>query len=107
MNDTMFPRFQYSIFDKNLGDAQWVVRGNDWDEFLKDVEEVKAKVTENLAKVDPIEAVTQNVNTHPCKICGGFTEFKTGTSAKTGKEWRGYFCKNNKDHVQWLPPKSE
>ena len=50
---------------------------------------------------DAIMDVTANVNTHPCKTCGGMAEFKSGT-AKSGKEWKGYFCKSNKDHVEWV-----
>lgn len=99
--EDMFPRFQYSIFDKNGADAQWVVRGNEWDQFLLDVEAVKAKVQANLEKHNPIMAATKDVNSHPCKTCGGMTEYKSGTS-KAGKEWKGYFCKVNKDHVEWV-----
>lgn len=98
----MFPKYQYSIFDKAGNDAQWVVRSNDWEQFLLDVEAVKEKVHENLEKTDPIQAVTNNTNSHPCKVCGGFTEYKTGTSAKTGKPYAGYYCKNNRDHVEWV-----
>jgi hypothetical protein len=97
--DDKFPRFQYSIFDKISHDAQWVVRGNDWEQFLLDVEAVNQKVDENGAK-DPIMQVTKNVNAHPCKTCNGMTEYKSGTS-KAGKPWSGYFCQSNKDHVEW------
>ena len=101
MEDTMFPKYQYSIFDKNGVDAQWVVRGNNWEEFLLQVEAVKAKVQANLEKHNPIMASTQDVVSHPCKTCGGQTEYKSGTS-KAGKEWKGYFCKQSKDHVEWV-----
>jgi hypothetical protein len=50
---------------------------------------------------DSIMEVTQEVNSHPCKTCGGFTEFKSG-KAKTGREWKGYFCQADKEHVEWI-----
>lgn len=100
MNDS-FPRFQYSIFDRNGADAQYVVRNNDWDAFIEDCELVKQIVEDNQAKQDPIMAVTKDVNTHPCKNCGGLTEFKEGVS-KAGKPWKGYFCKSQSTHVEWV-----
>jgi hypothetical protein len=102
MNDT-FPTYQFSIFDKNDGDAQWVVRGNDWKAFLMDVEAIKGQVKVNLDK-DPIMATTANVETHPCKTCGANTNFKSGIN-KAGKPYAGYFCVNNKDHVNWISTK--
>jgi hypothetical protein len=49
---------------------------------------------------DPIMEVTRSVSTHPCKTCGGRTEYKSGKT-KTGKDWAGYFCQSDKDHVEW------
>lgn len=100
MDDKGYPRFQYSVFDKISHDAQWVVRGDDWEQFILDVEAVNEKVEENNAK-DPIMNVTKDVNTHPCKVCGSMTEYKSGTS-KAGKEWKAYFCQANKQHVEWI-----
>lgn len=105
MEDFTFPRFQYSIFDKNGADAQWVVRGNNKETFLQDVAEVKAIVQANLEKHNPIMAATKDVNSHPCKVCGGETEYRTGTKVKDNgevKEWKAYFCKVNKSHAEWL-----
>ena len=56
---------------------------------------------------DPIMDVTANVNTHPCKTCGAHTEYKSGVKKDTGKPWAGYFCKNNKDHVEWVSVKKD
>jgi hypothetical protein len=101
MDDKGYPRFQFSVFDKNGHDGQWVVRGDEWEQFLMDKEAVMEEVNKNAEKHDPISHVTADVNTHPCKTCGNSTEFKSGTS-KTGKDWKGYFCKANKDHVEWV-----
>src|SRR3989304_2068518 len=97
------PRFQYSIFDRNGYDAQWVVRGDEWEQFLLDVEAIKLKVKDNEMKHDPIMAVTKTTITHPCKSCAGEgtvsdTDFKNGVSS-AGKPWSGYFCKRVKEHV--------
>jgi len=59
----------------------------------------KATSTDHL-NPDPIMEVTRSVNTHPCKTCGGRTEYKSGKT-KTGKDWAGYFCQSDKDHVEW------
>lgn len=110
--DEAFPRFQYSIFDKNGHDAQWVVRGNDWENFLIDVTAVQAKVDEGMERHDPIMAVTKGTITHPCKQCAADgivsdTNFKEGVKEVTGKPWAGYFCTRVKAHVTWVPVASK
>ena len=43
-----------------------------------------------------------------CEEAGksGLMMFKEGTS-KAGKPYMGWFCKNNKDHVEWLKERPE
>ena len=40
--------------------------------------------------------------TFKCSECGADAEYKEGKSAKSGKDWKGVFCSENKDHVKWL-----
>ena len=105
MDDKGYPRFQFSVFDKNGHDGQWVVGGDDWEQFLLDKEAVMELVKENEEKhTDPIMAATAQVpapNGLVCKVCGQPADFKSGTS-KAGKPWKGVFCKSNKEHVTWL-----
>lgn len=57
--------------------------------------------TETNAKQDPIARATANEGKLlTCKICGADAERKSGTS-KSGRDWSGVFCKENKDHVAW------
>lgn len=34
----------------------------------------------------------------PCGVCGGPTQFKSGTS-RAGKPYKGHFCTSNRDHA--------
>lgn len=97
----MFPKYQYSEFLHNGHDGQFVVRTNDKEEFELMVTYIQSKVDKALEKHDPIQAVTKDVNTHPCKTCGAMTEYKSGTS-KAGKPWAGHFCQADKTHVEWV-----
>lgn len=51
---------------------------------------------------DPIMKATEGQGKqYTCNVCGADAELKSGVS-KTGKAWKGIFCKDNKDHVQWI-----
>jgi len=97
------PKFQFSIFDKHQGyDGQWVVRGDDWNEFMENRNLVMEQLANApAAPVGPATTVEATENGYPCPQCKSPTVFKSGVS-KAGKPWRGYFCTANKDHVSWL-----
>ena len=51
---------------------------------------------------DPIAKATQGQGKlYACKTCGADAEYKEGVS-KTGKTWKAIFCKEVKEHVEWL-----
>lgn len=56
--------------------------------------------SEQLEK-DPIMDMTKGQGKkYVCNTCGADAEYKEGIS-KTGKAWKGIFCKETKEHVTW------
>ncbi|HZX14957.1 MAG TPA: hypothetical protein VFF49_11235 [Thermodesulfobacteriota bacterium] len=50
---------------------------------------------------DPImNATSGQGKKYVCATCGADADYKEGIS-KTGKPWRGIFCKETKEHVAW------
>jgi hypothetical protein len=42
----------------------------------------------------------QQIRTKGCPICGGVMIFKSGI--KNNRKWAGWFCADNKTHVEWI-----
>jgi hypothetical protein len=79
------------------------------DEAVKGYESVLMWLEKNGFRMDtnvspapekPVESTTER----HCQQCGSVMEYKTGTSAKSGKPWKGYFCTGpDKGHpVSWI-----
>ena len=62
------------------------------------IEQTGARVVKEVTK--PLEATTQSQEKF-CGTCGAKMEFKTGTSAKTGKPWKGWFCEDKTHEPVW------
>lgn len=115
-NQTGFPRYQLSHFvgnDKNA--PQVVVRSNDFEEFKRQIQELKEvegmiePVKQSTAWLnEPVrEPVRERVNESEqalvCNTCGQPATARSGVSKKTGKAWKALFCStNDKSHVVWL-----
>lgn len=76
--------------------------GNDWEKFVKE----SAETTTTLAQ--GVELVTKELNATEVTSCRhGAMLYKTGTSSKTGRPYKGYTCPNKDRSDQcdpiWLP----
>jgi hypothetical protein len=72
--------------------------GNDWESFVKE----KPAATTTLAQ--GVELVTKELNAKEVPTCPhGTMNFKEGTSAKTGRPYRGYTCPNKDRNDQCQP----
>jgi hypothetical protein len=89
-----FNKFQWSIFPKEAPNTQFVVRGNDFEQFVVDVEAIKRTFLEQkTAPVVPVQPVPEAVPaaTKICANCGSKRTYKEGIN-KAGKPYKGWFC---------------
>jgi hypothetical protein len=100
MDETQFPKYQWSKFLNGGREEQYVVRADNFDELRTEIENIKTLVTlEEPPKPAPVVQPVATVGVL-CPTCGAPATFKSGT-AKTGKAWSGLFCTANKEHVKW------
>lgn len=100
MEETTYPKYQWSYFINGKRDEQVVVRAFHVEELKNSIEAVK-KLFPEEPTAEPSKPLEATATGYACKQCGSPTVFKQGTS-KAGKPWRGYFCTVEKDHVSWL-----
>jgi len=97
------PRASREEMEKIAASQKTVVKieadlANDWDSFVKQ----KPEATTTLAQ--GVELITQELNAKDVATCAhGNMVFKSGTSAKTGRPYRGYTCPN-KDRSDQCDP---
>lgn len=79
-----FPTFQWSAFPHGKDGEQVVVRGNDLEQFVLNIEAVKKEFGEPTMS-RTAERLVQKVENHAkvCPVCGSETVF---TETKTGKK---------------------
>jgi len=59
------------------------------------------RIVANLGTKPELWEKAMNGNYIKCSICGKPALEKSGIS-KTGKSWKGIFCNEDKEHVQWI-----
>lgn len=89
-----FPRFQWSLFPHGKEGEQVVVRGNSFEQFILDIEEVKRQFmgVGEAKVVVPAQEPVETSSVRVCPNCGSSMEHKGGE--KNGKAWGGWFCTN-------------
>lgn len=94
-----YPRYQYSTFNKNGKEEQFVIRADTYEEFLDE----KRNIDKILEKKEAASAIKPAVKTFICSKCGQAAEYREGKNDQ-GKEWKGIFCsdKENCKFVKWL-----
>ncbi len=94
-----FPKFQLSIFKGK--EEQFVIRGNDWDQFVLDVEAVKTEYFNHTTITDQTTTETKEFTEYTCKTCEAKAELQEGIG-KNGKPYKLLKCSKDYKHNAFI-----
>jgi len=95
-------RFQYSFFLEGRESPQIVIRGNDYKQFILDVEQAKADFIPNrgVAEED-FPNDTEEPKSNSCETCGATATLQEGIN-KNGKPYKLLKCSKDYKHNSFL-----